>query len=292
MARQRNAWRAFGIGLVTGALINASLLTFIVEVVRSASPSLLWIVGGTADCHISSARIFCAPESASNMGNVLDARTLDRHRILPQRMLVATLRVAATRTSRSPVTRGSMECARRLRPGFHLHGSRRARRRAEQASAQLGIAGLLLAALVMYWPPLPPTPADAPLQVAGVQTERWDDPAIADALDRLAKSHPEAQILVLSELRLFRVRARKKSARFCENTNATWSPADRLRSMAAAFTTPHSSSAPTAATYSARPNPSPCNSWSTAPRRRSVTYGIRLGAKSASQSATTPATHA
>jgi apolipoprotein N-acyltransferase len=62
-----------------------------------------------------------------------------------------------------------------------------------------GITGLLLAALFIYWPPLPPTPAEATVHVAGVQTERWDDSAIADALDRLAKLHPEAQILVLSE---------------------------------------------------------------------------------------------
>src|SRR5207244_3805093 len=63
-----------------------------------------------------------------------------------------------------------------------------------------GMLGSALAAVLMYMPPLPPTPIGAPLHIAGVQTERWTVPAIARALDHLAMSHPEAQILVLSEL--------------------------------------------------------------------------------------------
>ncbi len=53
-------------------------------------------------------------------------------------------------------------------------------------------------AAVMYWPATPVS-VDAPLHVAGVQLEFPSVPAAADALDRLAVAHPEAQVLVLSE---------------------------------------------------------------------------------------------
>jgi apolipoprotein N-acyltransferase len=63
----------------------------------------------------------------------------------------------------------------------------------------VGAAGLLVAAVLMYVPPLPPPPTNASLQVAGLQTEFWADAEIVTALDRLATDHPEAQVLVLSE---------------------------------------------------------------------------------------------
>jgi apolipoprotein N-acyltransferase len=63
----------------------------------------------------------------------------------------------------------------------------------------LGLMGMVVAAVLMYVPSLPPTPTDAKLRVAGVQLEEAKPQAIAAAIDRLAIAHPEAQILVLSE---------------------------------------------------------------------------------------------
>ena len=64
----------------------------------------------------------------------------------------------------------------------------------------LGGAGLIVAAVLMYVPAYPPpSSAEAALHVAGLQAEEWQAPAIADALDHLATTHPEAQLLVLSE---------------------------------------------------------------------------------------------
>jgi apolipoprotein N-acyltransferase len=62
-----------------------------------------------------------------------------------------------------------------------------------------GVVATLTLALLMYVPRLPAAPSDGPLHVAGVQLESPSDQQAADALDRLAAAHPEAQILVLSE---------------------------------------------------------------------------------------------
>jgi apolipoprotein N-acyltransferase len=69
-------------------------------------------------------------------------------------------------------------------------------------SAMVRTAGIfmsILLAVLMYLPPLPPTPADGPLHVAGVQMEEPSVQQTIDALNQLAAAHPEAQILVLSE---------------------------------------------------------------------------------------------
>jgi apolipoprotein N-acyltransferase len=63
----------------------------------------------------------------------------------------------------------------------------------------IGIIGTLVAALVMYFPKLPPTPLDASLHVAGIQLEDAKPQVVADALNHLALAHPEAQLLVLCE---------------------------------------------------------------------------------------------
>ena len=62
-----------------------------------------------------------------------------------------------------------------------------------------GALATLALAVLMYVPGLPPTPPNGPLNVAGVQLENPDEQQAADALDRLAAAHPEAQLLVLSE---------------------------------------------------------------------------------------------
>jgi apolipoprotein N-acyltransferase len=63
-----------------------------------------------------------------------------------------------------------------------------------------GFAGLAMAALLMYLPPRSAVAVgDAPLYVAGLQTEGWNADDIATALDQLAAAHPEARLLVLSE---------------------------------------------------------------------------------------------
>lgn len=63
-----------------------------------------------------------------------------------------------------------------------------------------GAVALLTLAVFMY---LPSTTAkglgDARVHVAGVQWEHADESSVADAVDRLATAHPEAEILVLSE---------------------------------------------------------------------------------------------
>lgn len=198
MARQRNAWRAFGIGLVTGALINASLLTFIVEVVGPLA-GLLWIVGGLpiaiflvlvyfAHKNLSPAWAMCwTPVLWTGIEYFRSECWWLRFAWLLPGQAAALL----------PGVRWNVVGVYGL--GFIYMALAALAVGPTKRARQLGIAGLLLAALVMYWPPLPPTPVAATLHVAGLQTERWEDPAIADALDRLAESHPEAQILVLSE---------------------------------------------------------------------------------------------
>jgi apolipoprotein N-acyltransferase len=62
-----------------------------------------------------------------------------------------------------------------------------------------GGAATALLAVIMYYPPLASARSDGPLHVAGVQLEFASPEQVADALDRLALAHPEAQILVLSE---------------------------------------------------------------------------------------------
>jgi apolipoprotein N-acyltransferase len=62
-----------------------------------------------------------------------------------------------------------------------------------------GTVGPIAAAVLMYLPNLPRSPGHATLHVAGVQLEEAKPQVVADALDRLALAHPEAQILVLSE---------------------------------------------------------------------------------------------
>jgi apolipoprotein N-acyltransferase len=62
-----------------------------------------------------------------------------------------------------------------------------------------GAIVMIVLMILMYWPPLPATPSDAPLHVAGVQLESVGDRTLAAALDHLARAHPEAQVLVLSE---------------------------------------------------------------------------------------------
>ncbi len=63
----------------------------------------------------------------------------------------------------------------------------------------IGAGAAALFAILMYVPALAPAEEKGELHVAGVQLEQPDDQQAADALDRLAIAHPEAQILVLSE---------------------------------------------------------------------------------------------
>ena len=63
----------------------------------------------------------------------------------------------------------------------------------------VGIPAAVLLATLMYVPALPPAPELGQLRVAGVQLEQAGNQRTADALDKLASAHPEAQILVLSE---------------------------------------------------------------------------------------------
>jgi apolipoprotein N-acyltransferase len=63
----------------------------------------------------------------------------------------------------------------------------------------VGVLASIAIAVSMYWPPLAAVDLPSPLHVAGIQLESPDESTVADALDRLAQAHPEAQILVLSE---------------------------------------------------------------------------------------------
>ncbi len=62
-----------------------------------------------------------------------------------------------------------------------------------------GVAFSILLALMMYLPAPVRSTEPISLHVAGVQLEEPDEQQVANALDRLAVAHPEAQILVLSE---------------------------------------------------------------------------------------------
>ncbi|HEX3356792.1 MAG TPA: nitrilase-related carbon-nitrogen hydrolase [Tepidisphaeraceae bacterium] len=62
-----------------------------------------------------------------------------------------------------------------------------------------GVIAMIVLAILMYAPGRPATQTDGPLHVAGVQFEFPENQKAADALERLATAHPEAQILVLSE---------------------------------------------------------------------------------------------
>lgn len=63
----------------------------------------------------------------------------------------------------------------------------------------VGLISLVLVAVLMYLPALPPTRSTGPLHVAGMQLEYPDERQAAKSLNLLAIAHPEAQILVLSE---------------------------------------------------------------------------------------------
>ena len=62
-----------------------------------------------------------------------------------------------------------------------------------------GVAASILLALMMYLPAPARVQQSGSLFVAGVQLEEADEQQVANALNRLAVAHPEAQILVLSE---------------------------------------------------------------------------------------------
>jgi apolipoprotein N-acyltransferase len=62
-----------------------------------------------------------------------------------------------------------------------------------------GIIATISLAIFIYVPKLPPATSEGALHVAGIQLEFPDERTAANALDRLAIAHPEAQLLVLSE---------------------------------------------------------------------------------------------
>ena len=64
----------------------------------------------------------------------------------------------------------------------------------------IGLAALISLALLMYVPARSFIRVESDLHVAGMQLEFPDENTAAAQLDRLANAHPEAQILVLSEL--------------------------------------------------------------------------------------------
>jgi apolipoprotein N-acyltransferase len=66
-----------------------------------------------------------------------------------------------------------------------------------------GAMGLVVLAVLMYLPDHTPIADDSALHVAGIQAEEWKPRDVAEALDRLATAHPEAQLLVLSECAFF-----------------------------------------------------------------------------------------
>ena len=198
LARQRSAWQAFGVGLLVGTLINVVLLAFILQVVGWIAVPL-WVVGALP----------------------IAVFVLLRH--VAERALRPTWAIVWT-----PVLWTGIEYFRSeiwsLRFAWLLPGQAAAFLPGVRLNALgvyavgfiymslaalavapikklrvVGVAGLLVSAILMYWPPLPPTPSTATIQVAGLQVERWDKTEVAAALDQLALAHPEAQLLVLNE---------------------------------------------------------------------------------------------
>jgi apolipoprotein N-acyltransferase len=199
LARQRTAWRTFGIGLVTGGLISATLLFFFVKLF-GVSAAGLWLVGalpfGVFLTLLYFARQYMTPTWALCWTPILWTGTeYFRSEVWPLRFAWLLPGQAAALL---PGVR--FETVGVYGLGFIYMAIAALAVGPTKQMRLVGTIGLAIAASLMYWPPLPPTPRNAPLQIAGVQTEYWEVPEIAAALDQLAVSQPDAQILVLSEL--------------------------------------------------------------------------------------------
>jgi apolipoprotein N-acyltransferase len=199
LARQRTVWRTFGIGLVTGGLISATLLFFFVKLF-GAFAAVLWLVGalpfGVFLTLLYFAHQYMRPTLAMCWTPILWTGTeYFRSEVWPLRFAWLLPGQAAALL---PGVR--FEAIGVYGLGFIYMAIAAIAVGPTKQVRIVGITGLAIAALLMYWPPFPPTPRDGQLQIAGVQTEYWDVPEISAALDQLAISHPDAKILVLSEL--------------------------------------------------------------------------------------------
>jgi apolipoprotein N-acyltransferase len=199
LARQRSAGRAFGIGLITGGLICALLLAFFVNIF-GAFAALLWIVGalpfGVFLLLLNLVHRRFGPTWAMCMTPVLWTG-IEYFRSEVWYLRFAWL-LPGQAAALLPGVRLDMGGVYGL--GFVYVALAAIAVGPGKRTRIVGIFGLVLAAFLMYFPPLPHSSTSAELHVAGVQTEHMNASAIVEALDHLAISHPEAQILVLSEL--------------------------------------------------------------------------------------------
>jgi apolipoprotein N-acyltransferase len=199
LARQRTAWRAFAVGFTADFIICAALLTFIFNIF-GAFAVILWLIGA-----LPFAIFLCLLNQAHKRLGATWAMCLTPvlwTGIEYFRSELWYLRFAWLLPGQAPA----------FLPGVRFNAigvyglgfvyvtlaalaigpSKRIR--------IVGITGLALAAIAMFYPPLPASPTTATLNVAGIQTERWDVPSIVEALEHLAATHQDAQLLVLSEL--------------------------------------------------------------------------------------------
>lgn len=198
LSRQRAAWTAFFAGWVPGAAICASLMAFIFTIFGSFAV-VLWLAGGllfgafTLLLNVAHKRL--GPTWAMWLTPVFWTGTeYFRSEVWP-------LRCAWLLPGQAPALLPGVRCAELgvYGLGFVYVLLSALAVGPNKWLRMTGATGLVVAAVLMYWPALPRESTDVPLKVAGVQTESWDDADVVKALDALATSYPDAQILVLSE---------------------------------------------------------------------------------------------
>jgi apolipoprotein N-acyltransferase len=198
LSRQRAAWISFGVGWATGVAIYATLLSFMINVFGAFS-AVLWLLGalhfGVFVLLLNVAHRRLGPTWALCLTPMLWTGTEYF------RSEVWALRFAWLLPGQAPAF---LPGVRYVALGVYGLGFVYMLLSAIAVAPSrwlrtTGAVGLAAAAVLMYWPALPAESNDAPLHVAGVQTEQWESSDVARALDDLATSHPEAQILVLSE---------------------------------------------------------------------------------------------
>jgi apolipoprotein N-acyltransferase len=199
LGRQPSALRAFGVGLLVGLAICDSLLVFLYTLFSSFA-AVLWLIGALPFAIfvllLNRTHYRLGTTWAMWLTPVLWTGTeYFRSEVWP-------LRFAWLLPGQAAALLPGVRCAAIGVYGLGfvyvlLAALTLAKRK---WSRVVGIIGLVIAAVLMYLPSLPPTPTAATLHVAGIQTEHWDPTRIAQALGELAEAHPEAQLLVLSEL--------------------------------------------------------------------------------------------
>ena len=206
LSRQRSAWRAFGIGLLVAFAMYVPSLAFFMKIFGPFA-ILLWFIlsvpVGIFLLLLNFAHRRLGPIWALCLTPVLWTG-LEYFRSEVWYLRFAWLlpgQAAATLAWRA------LEHTRRLRVGVCLHGSGSVTSGAQAMGPHGRCQWIDRCRGFDVFAGTHPMADDSSLHVAGVQTEEWKPQDVTKALDSLATAHPEAQLLVLSELRVFWPRA-------------------------------------------------------------------------------------